>query len=275
MESNNICRFTNVRSSDLACTSFVYEETNAQSKSTFTEAYIIGFVVRDSGSLNVGDRVYDIDKGNAFFVQKGSRFCIKSDGELAYFYISFCGRRAEELVDRFGLSEIDCIFELCDNYERLTDFAFDCLHRSTESNTDLLGEAGLLYLLAHLDSRKSVSNNLLSKMIALTNEYFTDSAFSLRALSESLRYDAKYLSFCFKKNKGICYSQYLRDLRIRHSIFLMEQGIWGVKNVAILSGFSDALYFSKIFKKETGATPKEYIKGLQEHNEMGEEKKKD
>ena len=274
MESNNICRFTNVRSSDLTCTSFVYEETDAQSKRSFTEGYIIGFVVRGSGLLNVGDRAYDINKGNAFFVQKGSLFSIKREGEIAYFYISFCGRRAEELVDRFGLSEVDCVFEICDNYDRLTDFAFDCLNRSNESNTDLLGEAGLLYLLAHLDSRKSVSNNLLSKMIAITNEYFTDSAFSLRTLSESLRYDAKYLSFCFKKNKGICYSQYLRDLRIRHSIFLMEQGISGVKNVAILSGFSDALYFSKIFKKEIGKTPKEYIRGLQEHGDMGDEKQR-
>lgn len=74
-----------------------------------------------------------------------------------------------------------------------------------------------------------------------------------------MNYDSKYLSFYFKKHKRICYSEYLRDLRISHSLFLMEQGITSIKNIALLSGFGDALYFSKVFKKVTGKTPKEHI----------------
>ena len=39
----------------------------------------------------------------------------------------------------------------------------------------------------------------------------------------------------------------------------LEEGVESVKSVAILSGFSDALYFSKIFKQETGMTPSAYF----------------
>ncbi len=57
--------------------------------------------------------------------------------------------------------------------------------------------------------------------------------------------------------------QYLRDIRIRRSIFLMEQGLVSVKNIASLSGFSDALYFSKVFASVEGIPPSEYIARLE------------
>ena len=55
------------------------------------------------------------------------------------------------------------------------------------------------------------------------------------------------------------YSEYLRSVRFKYAISLFELGISSVKNVALLSGFSDPLYFSNIFKKTTGISPKEFI----------------
>ena len=56
--------------------------------------------------------------------------------------------------------------------------------------------------------------------------------------------------------------QYLREIRIRHAVFLMEQGVVSVNNVALLSGFGDALYFSKVFSDVMEISPKIYIKNL-------------
>jgi AraC-like DNA-binding protein len=44
----------------------------------------------------------------------------------------------------------------------------------------------------------------------------------------------------------------------------MEQGVVSVKNVSLLSGFRDALYFSKVFTTEEGISPKAYIKQVEE-----------
>ncbi|MBQ9769648.1 MAG: helix-turn-helix transcriptional regulator, partial [Clostridia bacterium] len=54
------------------------------------------------------------------------------------------------------------------------------------------------------------------------------------------------------------YSEYLRTIRIKYAVSLFNHGIDSVKNVALLSGFSDPLYFSTIFRKEIGVTPTEY-----------------
>ena len=76
-------------------------------------------------------------------------------------------------------------------------------------------------------------------------------------------YNEKYLSTHFKKKKGVPYTQYLREQRIKHAVFLIEQGVESVKNVALLSGFRDAFYFSKVFTASVGMPPKDYIKSIQ------------
>ena len=262
MEDSTICRFGGTRSSDLICTNLVYETTDIQSQKTFTDQYKMGFVVQGSAQVEQGGRRWQIVRGDAFFLPKNSYFTIRGEDNLAYFYVSFFGRRAEELVQRFGLTQTYCVFKLQEDYEELTNLAFSCLRKPSDQNIDLLSESVLLYLLACLDTKNGAPSDLLSDIISMTNNRFTDPDFSLQVLSEMLNYNAKYLSAFFKKKKGICYFRYLRDLRIKHAVFLMEQGISSVKNVALLSGFKDALYFSGVFKKEMGISPSSYISQL-------------
>ena len=267
MLNDNICRFSEVISGDLICTDFVYEKTDVQSAKTFTDKYILGFISEGSGVLNQGDTECSLSFGYAFFVPKNSYFSIRGEAGLSYFYISFYGRRADELTERFGLLKSAAAYSLGEYYEKINATLYDCLEKATDRKTDIFSECAVLYLLAHLDVKKKEPDTLISGILSLTNRSFTDSAFSLGALADALGYDAKYLSSIFKKSQGICYSDYLRDLRIKRSVFLMEQGITSVKNAALLSGFSDALYYSKIFKKKIGKTPKEYIAYLSEQRE--------
>ena len=260
MNGNNICLINNNFSSDLICTNFVYEETDVNSNKRYTDTYIFGLAVEGAGTLTQGGCFYEIRKGHAFFVQKNGYFSIEQSDSLKYFYISFYGRRADELVERFGLSERCCIFDLSDSYDELYPFAFKCLGKANDQNTDLFGECVLLYLLTHLDNKKVESEALISKMISLTGSNFTSHDFSLSSLAKTLGYNSKYLSFYFKKCKGISFSEYLRDIRIKHAVFLIEQGIISVKNLALLSGFDDVLYFSKVFKKVMGKSPLLFLK---------------
>ena len=265
MENNNICRFSDVISSDLICDSFVYEKTEAQNKETRADKYILGFVVSGRGALFQSGKEYKLNAGDAFFVNIGALFKISGEG-LSYIYISFYGRRADELTERFALSEENSVFCLKEYAESLTAFELDCLLKASDMKSDILIECGLLYLFSHLDTCQRQTSDLLSNIIALTNNSFTDPHFSLSVLAASFGYSAKYISFFFKKNKGIGFSEYLKSLRLKHSVFLIEQGITSVKNIALLSGFSDTLYFSKVFKNEIGKSPRAYI----EHVEKGQ-----
>ena len=266
---NNICKYNEVISGDLICADFVYEKTAIQSIDCFTDKYILALVTAGHGELVINGTSFKVEAGDAFFVDKNCHFSITGNDALAYIYISFYGRRADELTDRFSLSSSSCVFCLKEHSEKLSTFMFDCLKNASQQKADILSECGLLYLLSHLDSKKRETSDLLQKIIKLTNKYFTEPDFSLTTLSEELNYSSKYLSFFFKKNEGICFNEYLRSLRIKHSLFLMEQGITSIKNIALLSGFSDALYYSKLFKQEIGHSPKEHIEMLTKDQKNG------
>ncbi len=260
---NNICKFNQTRSSDLICTDFVYEVAQAQATGSTAQQYVLGMVEKGTGVLACENKSLMLGYGTAFFVPRGARYTIAGE-DITYFYICFHGRRAEELNARAGFSaEIGvCQMEKGDA-DRLCEVALDAVHRASEENLDLYSESVLLYLLSHLCREKKAHHDLLSQIVAIANDRFSEADFSLSALAGELGYDAKYLSALFKKKKGIPFTQYLRELRVKHALFLMEQGVVSVKNIAILAGFGDALYFSKIFKDELGVPPKTYMENLQ------------
>lgn len=258
----NICKFNESSSGDLICTDFVYETNRGQAEGVRSEQYTLGFAVKGDGWIKSGGRSDPFSQGCVFLIPRSLSFSIDGEGELCYFYLHFHGRRAGELALRVGVTDEVRVFDKTEHYARILDFAFDCLHKASSDNLDIFSEAVLLYILGHLENGRHESGGLVAEIVSRINERFSDPRFSLSALADEIGYDPKYLSSLFKKKKGIPFTRYLRDLRIRHAVFLMEQGVLSVKNIAILSGFGDALYFSKIFKETMGVSPKSYLERL-------------
>lgn len=154
----------------MICTQFIYENTNAQSEVSHTDRYIPGFVSSGDAALERNDEKLKITRGSAFFINRDSRFKITGDVGLSYFYISFYGRRADELIQHLGLSNDYCVFDLSKRYDKLNSFAFNCLNRANKENTDIISECVLLYLISYLTTQNNKSSNLLSSMITLTKK---------------------------------------------------------------------------------------------------------
>ena len=57
-------------------------------------------------------------------------------------------------------------------------------------------------------------------------------------------------------------NDYLNNLRIEKAVEFFQNGVINVTYVAEKTGFNNAGYFSKKFKKEIGLSPSEYIKTL-------------
>ena len=261
MKRDNICKFNPYRSSDLICLNFIKECNNAQNHIHSAEHYSIHLVLDGKGMFVCDGVEHEIEKGTLFFVCEGNEFSIGAynDESLEYCYICFHGRRANELIFRFNILDNN-VFH---GYSDIIPFWKECQKLAEEANIDVLCESVILYSLSKLKPDKKENCDILSKVLELTQRNFTDPDLSISAIADMLGYNEKYLSTLFKKKKGVAYTQYLREQRIKHAIFLIEQGVESVKNVSLLSGFRDALYFSKIFTASVGITPKEYIKSIQ------------
>lgn len=57
---------------------------------------------------------------------------------------------------------------------------------------------------------------------------------------------------------GLTPIDFIREIRIKRAIQLIDSGEYNFSQVAYMTGFNDPKYFSKCFKKVTGITPSEY-----------------
>ena len=64
----------------------------------------------------------------------------------------------------------------------------------------------------------------------------------------------------FKQEMGITFTDYLNQIRINQSCELLAKTNFSLIDISIMSGFDDQSYFSKVFKKLKGVTPKDYRK---------------
>lgn len=85
---------------------------------------------------------------------------------------------------------------------------------------------------------------------------------SLSTLAASQNVSPGYLSTIFRRETGKTVSNYIRDKRIKHAAHLLATTKLQIQTVALHCGIVDVQYFSKIFKKLTGKTPKEYRESL-------------
>ncbi|MGN0771930.1 MAG: helix-turn-helix domain-containing protein [Christensenellales bacterium] len=86
-------------------------------------------------------------------------------------------------------------------------------------------------------------------------EYSIDSSFENHELSKD------YLRRLFIKEQGFSPIQFLTDIRINHAKKLLKSKTlhgYKINEIAYLCGFDDQLYFSRVFHKIVGKSPREY-----------------
>ena len=89
---------------------------------------------------------------------------------------------------------------------------------------------------------------------------------TLSSIAEQQNISPGYLSAVFKKETGKTITEYIREKRVKHAIYLLETTHLQIQTVALHCGIVDLQYFSKIFKKHTGKTPKEYRESIKNSN---------
>ena len=81
---------------------------------------------------------------------------------------------------------------------------------------------------------------------------------SIKEIAEQSFVSEVYFRKLFKKEFNISPQKYINNLRLNHSIDLMQTDYYSLKEIAAKTGFSDYRYFLTQFKKFTGLSPTEY-----------------
>ncbi len=100
---------------------------------------------------------------------------------------------------------------------------------------------------------------VISQAVVYIHENYTNKL-SLKQISEHLHINQSYFSTLFKQEMGATFTDYLNHVRVKRSQHFLLNTKLSLVEVAFHSGFEDQSYFTKVFKKTVGCTPKLFRK---------------
>ncbi len=163
--------------------------------------------------------------------------------------------------------------ELCSLFSRAaidggapSVLAFDFNHEflrsilETKNSEDLavkLEEAIEVFSKSILVKAQGKQNEVIQKAANYIGEHFAEHL-SLEEVSNHVGLNASYFSTLFKESTGTSFKEHLNAVRIEESKRLLAHTTQSVIDIASAVGFEDQGYFTKVFKKHTGLTPKQF-----------------
>jgi len=171
-------------------------------------------------------------------------------------YLSSSGRNADEIV-----SEIFDQYNInCSNIHNIEAVKFDNLIETYKSDKDLsvLNEIISLVRAARSDEIYS-EKNIIDKIC----HYLTENPecdCNTEDIAKIFHYSAHYIRHIFKKQTGISIKEFHTAQIIKKAKILLRFCDHKITDIAAACGFENPSYFTEIFTKEVGTSPKDYRK---------------
>ncbi len=135
-----------------------------------------------------------------------------------------------------------------DVYQELIDFAEEC--EGDEKHQGIL-------IQPQFEDRVLDQNAAMDCIRKYIMKHYSEKI-TLAEIAEAVPFSPSYLSRFYKTKMGENLFDTINKLRIEKAKRLLEKHEKKIYEIADMTGFEDTAYFSKVFKKYTGCSPKEY-----------------
>ena len=108
---------------------------------------------------------------------------------------------------------------------------------------------------------ETIKDELTEKTLALLH----DSVYQRKSVNEicaEIGYSKAYLSKVFGDNTGYSLGSYMNKLKIDEAKKLLREDKYNITQISDLLAYSDPHYFSKVFRRVEGMSPREYLKSV-------------
>ena len=158
---------------------------------------------------------------------------------------------ATEFVAKLGVSQAEFLSLL------------DCLDLTEQNVTQAELKRYLtevLFQAAKLRDRASSSQygGLLKQAVDYIDNHFTEATLSLNQVARKINISSNYLSAVFSQEMGATFTEYVTSKRMEKARELLRSTDKRSGEIAFAVGYRDPHYFSSIFKKTQGCTPRDY-----------------
>ncbi|WOO36688.1 AraC family transcriptional regulator [Anaerocolumna sp. AGMB13020] len=228
------------------------------------EEYIFMYCMEGSGIIEIEGKEYSLKDNEAFCIPrlKGHKYYACPDRPWSILWVHFKG----EDITYYPLEECITIKFGSNHAGNRMLFLFELLFRVLEGNYTL---GNFIYISQVLSLILAEAYNREKQHTALDqNRHVTDvikymyqhmnEELSLEQIVEAFNLSKSYLNAVFKKHTSHSPMDFYIQLKMKEACKLLRATDSYIYEVALKLGYKDQYYFSRIFKKVVGISPKEY-----------------
>ena len=228
------------------------------------QLYVLIYVYKGKGYLEVGGKSYEITEGQSFLVFPGVTVTYWADvqDEWQYYWADFNGDLAKEFAEKMSFSlEHPVLYATETNIpDKFRALVAASVYKDESTAIDQLSAfMGLAAEYMRQYGNVSVKQkNLMEDIVAYIGTNFSDPTLTPDSLAEHFGLSRTALYRLFSEKLGTSPKKHINNIRIENACTILHRNDRQIKEIALSVGFNNPLYFSKVFKERNGVSPSEY-----------------
>lgn len=243
-----------------------------RNRQTPIDQYVLIYCVKGSGKYQVEGKQYQV-KANQYFIlpaNKAHAYASNNEDPWTIYWIHFRGTLASyygedalepttvsaslnsRIADRNNIFE-DIFLTLSDGY------TIENLRYTASLLHFYLGSLRYLpiYRRCHKGEKTDENCTLVNAILKFMEENI-ERQLTLKDIANYTGYSASHLSSLFSNSTGHSLMNYFNMLKVKKACELLDTTNLKITQVSCMVGIEDSLYFSRLFRKIIGISPKQY-----------------
>lgn len=222
---------------------------------------VIEYIAEGTGTLIVNGKEYTASEGEVYILAPGSRHTYYSDGENPWtkLFMNISGTMVAPMLEAYGLTE-QVVFP-CRSAEllfrELIETAFSELPQQTVTERCALKfHEILLHIAANAVPAPNVSKEAERLKSYLDSQMHR--TVSTKELAAQIFRSEDFVIKLFKQSYGVTPHAYATRFKLRTAQKLLTETRVPIQEIAAALGYHDPQYFSNLFRKEVGLSPRAF-----------------
>lgn len=241
-------------------------------ESSESDQYILLYCVDGEGWVNAEGKIHKLSRGEVVILPKGKAhsygsnknnpwtiYWIHFDGSMAAFFAEGLEKpflistgQDSRIEDRLALFE-DIYTTLKNGYSKIN------LNYSVTVMFHFLGSLKFMSAFRSSLSGRQSQRDIVEDAIHFMRENI-QRQIKLEEIAQYTNYSVSHFSILFREKTGYSPLNYFNQLRIQAACHHLDFTDLKINQIAMMTGFDDQFYFSRLFSKTMGCSPGSYRK---------------